>query len=314
MNNIIIIIILAVTMTTQVYFPAVYKQHLIFEEKRIGLDIPFPGEERAAEAANLEVNIATIGSLIYLPTLPFARYDISVAALDSVGIETIAILHGTPYHMRSDNGLGVVFRDYWEEYADFCGLAASRYQQINYFQIWNEPDIPPAYAVANYYGGWGNAPEEYAAFVSRCGSSIKWYRPDASIAISLAGNLDWLDHFIVAGGMNYVDYVYLHYYVWWGDNQYAALAELRERLETVEHMTNASVWLTETNLLSQETMPEYEQAKAEWIMSLEKALDKTNVIMVYSFQSGWNNADINGLPAESAVRYLASKYNVNKLP
>lgn len=310
MNRALIIIIMVITMTN-IFLPQIY--HGYNGEKRIGLDVPFPNESAAQEVADKTgINLATIGSLI-LEDNTFAKYDVSVPALFFAGIDPIMILHGTIPQMREQEGRGIVKLQYWktyEDYPNFCRQAAQRYNsQVKYIQIWNEPDVKPEYSVPNYYGGWGYEPTLFADFVNSCAAKIKQVSK-AKLAISLAGDLTWLKLFTAAGGTESIDFIYLHYYAWEGDDLTAAVEEIENRIKIVEEITSLPVWLTEVNLLASASTPAYEIKKKEFVYLLEEVLDKTDVLMVYSWQSGWNNADVRNLPAEEAVRYLAEKYNL----
>jgi hypothetical protein len=66
--------------------------------------------------------------------------------------------------------------DDYTDYANFAATLADRYEgQITYFQIWNEPNIPPE---------WGNypvSPEEYTKLLCETYRAIKEVNPDAVI-------------------------------------------------------------------------------------------------------------------------------------
>lgn len=290
------------------YLPYIGKQH--YAGKAVGIDIPFPNDDKALKVAKTGVKIATIGSLRYRDDNPFDKYDVSLMALAKAKIDPIVILHGAPIYMRTDQGFGSIRAEYFQQYADFCATAVARYPGVRYWQIWNEPDVLPAYAVPDYYGGWGGVPEAYANFVSVCAQAMRAVRKDIKLSISLAGDFLWMDAFHVTHGTRSIDQIHLHHYAWWGDDLGDSLDKLVGKTRKMREYGKAA-WVTETNLLSNDSMPAYENDKRVWVKMTEKVLEEPNVpvLMFYSWRSGWKNADIEGLPAEKALVELCKKYN-----
>jgi polysaccharide biosynthesis protein PslG len=114
------------------------------------------------------------------PVDAWAKYDRIVDAYNRHGVEIIARLDSPPVWARKPGADVEKFRKGpprdLQDYADFAEAVATRYGgRIQYFQIWNEP---------NLHGEWGGEPinaAEYVAMLKAAHGAIKRANPDAVI-------------------------------------------------------------------------------------------------------------------------------------
>lgn len=88
----------------------------------------------------------------------WAKYDRIVALAQEYGLKIIARLDAPPDWSRQDNSLFYRPPDNYEDFGDYVATLASRYKgKVQYFQIWNEPNIFPE---------WGNQPVKASEYTS----------------------------------------------------------------------------------------------------------------------------------------------------
>lgn len=111
------------------------------------------------------------------------KYDQIVGLTEQYELEIIARLSSPPSWSRADGDTRGPFAppDQFSDYADYAAAVAKQYKgRVNYFQIWNEPNIYPE---------WGEQavnPEDYTKLLCAAYAAIKQANPDAVV---LAGAL-----------------------------------------------------------------------------------------------------------------------------
>lgn len=109
----------------------------------------------------------------------WAKYDHIVELAEQYDIQIIARISSPPAWSRekpeAESGTFAPPDDY-TDYANFAAETAARYRgRVTYFQLWNEPNIPPE---------WGNYPvnpEEYTKLLCEAYRAIKAANPDAVV-------------------------------------------------------------------------------------------------------------------------------------
>ena len=136
-----------------------------------------------------------------------------------------------------DYSCGPMARQYFDEFADFMFDAVARYSQppynVEYWEIWNEPDVDPAETPFKWIGCWGDKNDSYygggyyADMLKIVYPRIKQADPDAQVLVGgLLLDCDpnnpppgkdctsskFLEGILVNGGGNYFDGVSFHAY------------------------------------------------------------------------------------------------------
>ena len=162
----------------------------------------------------------------------------------NAGIKTVLIVHGTPTWAQVTDGIcSRIQVDKIPAFAAFLYDAVSRYSKppynIEYWEIWNEPDVAFTYDLANApYGCWGDDNDKYygggyfAEVLKVVYPMIKAANPNAKVIVGgLLLDCDprgetsycdkvnhnerppkYLEGILVAGGGNYFDGVSYHAY------------------------------------------------------------------------------------------------------
>ncbi|PJF34824.1 MAG: hypothetical protein CUN49_13680, partial [Candidatus Thermofonsia Clade 1 bacterium] len=142
----------------------------------------------------------------------FSRYDPIVAALaEQPRLRLVAVLESTPTWARRREASGHFFAPpaNMEYFARFARALAARYaDQIDFYQIWDEPNLN------DRWGGLDPQPVEYAAMLAAAYPAIKGNDLDATvIAAGLAPTVE-------QGPRNLSDLTYLRALYAYGANQY----------------------------------------------------------------------------------------------
>jgi polysaccharide biosynthesis protein PslG len=109
----------------------------------------------------------------------WAKYDNIVDLAERYDVQIIARISSPPAWSRalSEDQTGTFAPpDDYTDFANFAAALAKRYEgRVTYFQIWNEPNIPPE---------WGNYPvnpEEYTKLLCETYQAVKAANPDAVV-------------------------------------------------------------------------------------------------------------------------------------
>ncbi|MFQ3537114.1 MAG: O-antigen ligase family protein [Aggregatilineales bacterium] len=142
----------------------------------------------------------------------FSRYDVIVAAVAAQPtLRLVAVLESTPEWARRREARGHFFAPpaNTEHFARFARTLAARYaDQIDFYQIWDEPNLQAR------WGGLDPQPAEYAALLAAAYPAIKGNDLDATvIAAGLAPTVE-------QGPRNISDLSYLRALYAYGANQY----------------------------------------------------------------------------------------------
>ena len=116
------------------------------------------------------------------------KYDHIVALAEQFDLKLIVRISNPPAWSRAEGNAAGAYAppDSYQDFADFAGAVAARYRgRVQYYQLWNEPNIYPE---------WGNAtidPEAYVELLRAGAASIRAVDPDAVIiAGALAATVD----------------------------------------------------------------------------------------------------------------------------
>ncbi|NUT02359.1 MAG: hypothetical protein HOV76_02680 [Hamadaea sp.] len=172
-----------------------------------------------------------------------ARVDTAVTALRANDVDSLQILdYGNAlYHQgeapATDEGRAG-FAGYALASADHFGTTHAAYE------VWNEWNI------RDTTGPAGATPQNYVALLAATATKVKAAHPDAVIAgPALAPMNDWqtwLDGFIAAGGLNYIDAFTTHPYNFTAEPEVfeAHVAILRQKFAAAGH-PDLPIWFTE---------------------------------------------------------------------
>lgn len=287
-----------------------------------GISSHWPSETVAKQIGILGARLCATDNLLWYKcqdvpngVVHTVEYDDVFSRLLEYRIEPIVQIFGTPYWATKEEfPFSVVANvDY---FVDFMDQFVVQHKPYRYYQIYNEVDVEPG--ERNYFGGWGPV---YIQRYIDCLKEISYLRSaKRKFAVSLMFNEDtrsWAEAFVRLGGCKYVDHVYIHYYAYWyyGYDHEAACVyrdDLKSVVRDAHALFDRPIFLTETNLLKKgESTPEFEQHKKDWIqMAVPAALGAgAKKVLVYAYpSSGWQNADIAGLPAEEVVKRMCEHY------
>lgn len=208
------------------------------------------------------------GRLAMLP-----MYEEYVNAAIRAGVEPLIILdYGNPFYDGGDKPISAEAREGFARYSEF--LVQHFKDRVKLWEIWNEWDI-------GIGGTTPGSPETYVALLQTVYPRLKKIAPSITVyggAMTPGGVQGrWLEGMLKAGGLNYLDELSLHTYI------YSATG--RER--TPEH------W-------------------AEWmgrVQALVKQSSGGREIPMVITEMGWpTQVDRRGTPPEVAAAYLARMY------
>jgi hypothetical protein len=209
--------------------------------------------------------------------------EINYAALQHInasGLNSIVVMQTTGFIPNSVQTVG---------FSKTLAELAKSYPNVNYWEIWNEPDIPPLYSSYFLGGGWEGA--AYGRFLK----VVKEGNPGLKLLFGgLAGDMNFLEK-ALAVGPNF-DGLSFHAYQWFPNLSASAVEEM---VQGVSKATNKPLFLTETSLLARDEWQKvgFDHMKAEYLRLLypkARELRLNSCIWFTVGGNGWMNSDLTG--------------------
>jgi hypothetical protein len=171
-----------------------------------------------------------------------SAFESEIETLTTNGFTPIVIIRGTPEWARMtsyyNSSCGPIRQDALDDFANFVSQVATRYKNVKYWELGNEPDIDPGLiSPDSQFGCWGNENDPYygggyyATMLKQVYPAIKQANPYAQVSIGgLLLDCDptyqyspsknclpakFLEGILINGGGNYFDMVAYHAYSNW---------------------------------------------------------------------------------------------------
>lgn len=160
--------------TARVFLPAVMRSpaQMIFGfETSPGSVVSSPV---AARASGLAVRWVRLNGALWNQVEPtrgagynwaaLAQLDAAIAQARALGMTPVVVVRGTPtWASVTGSGCAAIQAAYVGDFANFMEALVRRYKdQVNYWEIWNEPDVDSSLVPSNSpYGCWGNIDDPY---------------------------------------------------------------------------------------------------------------------------------------------------------
>jgi hypothetical protein len=285
----------------------------------VGTDKYMPSYVDSQKLAFLGIYYLTIGNFLWSKLEPSkGKYDNNILDAYAVIINNVimnkmmpfACIHSTPQWAISTD----YATDKIDEFFSLFQLLTDKLSTVKHWQIFNEVDSRGG--LSEHFGGWG---DEHILEYTNLLKFIQSFRPNVKLSVSLMmpGNSTWYIKFAEMGGNDLIDYVNFHFYpYWWSGYDDKDLQKDLDKLEVLinnlKKVFHKPLRLTETNLLFKgASNPEYESMKTNWIYASSQLAQYMGLdaYLIYGYKSGWNNANMAGLPAEDAFKNICKKYN-----
>lgn len=197
--------------------PSVEQSPLMPVTRYLGFSTPIETARGQALYKNLGLNM-TRGSFGQWKTIETAkgsynwsRPDNTMKEHKKAGFYTLPIvgLYNPLYTEGNDSGNNSPqTKEHFDAYAKYIAEMANRYPELEYFEIWNEPNG------RKFWGGTKN-PTDYTYMTEIANHALKKVRPNATVGIGSVANGDsaFIDNTYAAGMFPYTDAVTYHPYV-----------------------------------------------------------------------------------------------------
>lgn len=220
-----------------------------------------------------------------------AAFDSDYAFFLAHGIKMVVAIHDTPEMYGYANSALPPAPDHLDAFYKFTAAAVERYPEVDIWECWNEPDMPPP-GFAGYCGAWED-PFYYGKALAGFYDAVKAVNPLARVMFGgLIGDHEsspgYFNNAVAAGAK--FDIVGLHLY------QYAhepfergmdIAISLHAQLTRIS--PGCEIWLTETSCLyygspppADADMSGFERTQAAWIDVISEWRDLFKHIFWYT--------------------------------
>ncbi|NJP06342.1 MAG: cellulase family glycosylhydrolase [Chloroflexaceae bacterium] len=168
-----------------------------------------------------------------------ATFEADLKAIADTGAMPMVVVRSTPPWAQAEPGIscGPIREDALDDFAQFMADMAERYREVQFWEIWNEPDVDPSLIPEDFpYGCWGDADDpyyggaRYADMLKRVYPAIKEANPEAWVVMGglmldcdpehpvddepcIAGR--FLEGVLQAGGGHAFNLLAYHSYAYW---------------------------------------------------------------------------------------------------
>ena len=231
--------------------------------------------------------------------------DAMVSAAAANGVQLLGELGASPLWDTTEPGRADFYtyapRDY-DQWGDYVFQTVNRYKnQVRYWEVWNEEDIPPP------GGFWNATPAEYARLLAVAYREVKRADPTAQVLIggflAISGSVEFFQAIMNdpdnPAGQNF-DIMNIHGYFTAQDG--------RDKVIFWQSMTNKPLWVTEMGFPADPQLqtfdPEFccsgEEAQARFLRTVMPDLVNLGAEKVFWFalwvpENPWGEFDTHGL-------------------
>ncbi|HXU65359.1 MAG TPA: cellulase family glycosylhydrolase [Polyangia bacterium] len=141
-----------------------------------------------------------------------ANLDAFMLACAAADIDVLVVVTGCPPWANGNQAINVPPTNS-VDFADFCVYLVGRYPTMRALEVWNEPDLDYAWAVAT--GTIAQRTTKYVSILAAAYPAIKAAAPKVKVlapSLSGTGSASWLGGFFDAGGKGKYDALSVHMY------------------------------------------------------------------------------------------------------
>lgn len=221
--------------------------------------------------------------------------DRRIEAFTQDGVELVFLMAYGNVLYSASNKTGPARKEAIDAFAKCLAVIAERYPQIQYFEVYNEP---------NLNGFWQPSENhrDYTYLLQVCDREVRKVRPDAKVAGAVVadGGATWVGNMLSRNAYPYLDVLSFHPYIYWNKNRVDSIYQSK-----LNGFTNKTLLYGgfKENIISEIGWPSYDVTLAHGCTEETQALETTkqfifaeangiNRVMAYNFvNSGYNPAE-----------------------
>ena len=249
-------------------------------------------------------------------------FETDIKDILSTGANPVVVLHGAPVWATEDgSNCGILKRENYDDFVKFTSAFLTRYPEIKYVEIWNEPDSGKLDEFL--YGCWddsqNDAYERFGEFVAYAYNALK---PIFSDVTFISGGFADVNNFARAVDRINADVVAIHRYsVYVPDYPGYWKTPTEETLQYTKQLVigRFRIWFNETNLLNPNNVCDqdgFEADQADYInFVLNREVDAVFIYALTTYKDSWCCAALlksNGQP--TAGYEVFASYSTNNSP
>lgn len=225
----------------------------------------------------------------------FESLDRRIGQLTEDGVELVFLMaYGNPLY---SDGIktGPANKEAIDAFAKCLSTIAERYPQIEYFEVYNEPNLTGFWQPAENH-------RDYTYLLQVCDREVRKTRPDAKVAggVLADGGANWLLNMLTKNAYPYLDVSSFHPYIYWGKNRVDTIYQ--SKLDEFMNKTLLYGGFKE-NIISEVGWPSFNTEHRNGCTVETQALE---TVKQYVF------AEANGINRIMAYNFVNSGYNYNE--